>query len=607
MIPSFDKIRCSTCFISLSLPIFILILTLAGCTISKEHLDAFDETKQELASTLQVTKLPISVQIVVDDKTRNWVVSKRPSSLLSGNVIYSLPVGQQFLKGVQQIAGIVFGQVCSPDISACQTRLSVRIANFYIEHAWDARYLFGPIDCTYEMTMTVETELISEDGEKIYSNKLDAKTKGTEFATNGWGGVDNTEKILSRGLVNLIALWSRKFSQDIAQSQQALSFAKSSGGVDFITKSIGPEVIITSPDNNTETEQGEVLLRGHVISERPIKKSTISLNGRPLEDTRGVILVPKNARQIPIKRKILLPIGENIITVTATDEMGKIAQKVIRIVRFEPELFTETLLTRTSKVGERFALVVGISKYKHAEKGIPNLENAAKDACKFAQFLKSPKGGGFDEKNVLLLTDELATSSAMRKGLFTFLKRAIEEDLVFFFFSGQGTPEPGMIDNYYLLTYDADPASLPSTAIPTWEVNTAFQRNIKAKRAVLFVDACHISGIGKMTEVRNINMNMINKYIRRLSEVGEGMAVFTATQDGETAVVQQYKERDTGLFTHHLLEALTGAADDNSDGVVTLGEAVDYTIDVVSAVTRGKQRPQVGGKFDRNLPLSVLK
>jgi hypothetical protein len=61
------------------------------------------------------------------------------------------------------------------------------------------------------------------------------------------------------------------------------------------------------------------------------------------------------------------------------------------------------------------------------------------------------------------------------------------------------------------------------------------------------------------------------------------------------------------LFTHYLLEGLSGAADEDGNYIVTLGEVIDYTTDLVIAASRGRQQPDIEGAFDRNLPLAVLK
>ena len=408
-------------------------------------------------------------------------------------------------------------------------------------------------------------------------------------------------------VATLVALWVRKFVKDITQDSAVQQFAQTIAGPLMKAEAQGPEITILSLKESNTTDQGAVLLVGSIRSKSPISEIVTSLNGRTLQQARGVAVTPSQPGEIKLNKRIPLSMGENVIGITAVNEAGGTSQKVIRVTRHEPALAASTPVGRGSPIGERWAVVVGISEYQHTGKGIPNLTHSANDALGFAEFLKSPQGGGFEKEHVLVLTDKQATSAALRHALFTFLKKAIEEDLVIFFFSGQGAPEPGISENYYLLTYDADPDDLPSTAIPTWDVDIAFRRNIKAKRAVILADASHMSSIGKIAGTRGVTgSNLINRYLKSLSETGEGKAIFTSTQEGQISANTPLKGRNTGLFTHYLLEALSGAADENSDGMVTLGEAIDYTTDLVSAASRGRQLPDIAGKFDRDMPLAVL-
>ena len=56
-----------------------------------------------------------------------------------------------------------------------------------------------------------------------------------------------------------------------------------------------------------------------------------------------------------------------------------------------------------------------------------------------------------------------------------------------------------------------------------------------------------------------------------------------------------------------MLEGMRGKADRDSNGVVTLGEVIEYTQRQVQEDTKGRQHPDPGGDFDRNLPLAVIR
>jgi uncharacterized caspase-like protein len=92
--------------------------------------------------------------------------------------------------------------------------------------------------------------------------------------------------------------------------------------------------------------------------------------------------------------------------------------------------------------GQTYALLVGISKYAKPELA---LQFADADASVFGKLLESPLGGGVPEWQRLLLTDEKATTAAVRNGFQDFLKRrAGKNDTVLILIAGHGTVEvPG--------------------------------------------------------------------------------------------------------------------------------------------------------------------
>jgi hypothetical protein len=258
-------------------------------------------------------------------------------------------------------------------------------------------------------------------------------------------------------------------------------------------------------------------------------------------------------------------------------------------------------------VGQKWAVVVGISKYKNTGNNqITNLRYAAKDAQSMADFLKSPQGGGFD--NVYVMIDEDVTYKNMRYALFDYLGRALEEDMVLFFFAGHGAPDPDETKNLYLLTYDTDPNSVSSTAFPMWDVETALRRTIKAETVVMLTDACHSGGINPQIGTRGITVedNPTNDAILKLAH-SPGMVSITASEAREVSHESKKWGGGHGVFTHFLLEGLRGKADTDGNQKVCLGEMIDYTSEQVRRATRNKQHPDVSGSFDRQMPMAIVR
>lgn len=63
----------------------------------------------------------------------------------------------------------------------------------------------------------------------------------------------------------------------------------------------------------------------------------------------------------------------------------------------------------------------------------------------------------------------------------------------------------------------------------------------------------------------------------------------------------------SGVFSHYLIKALKGAADNNANGIVTIQEAFDYVGHRVKTYTHNKQTPLLSGNYDPNIPLSSLR
>jgi uncharacterized caspase-like protein len=257
--------------------------------------------------------------------------------------------------------------------------------------------------------------------------------------------------------------------------------------------------------------------------------------------------------------------------------------------------------------GERWAVIVGVSKY--ADDQITPLDYADDDARALYHFFTSESAGlgGFKEENVLLLLNEQATYREIRTALFTFLKGATEDDLVVIYFAGHGMPDPDRATNLYLLTYDTDVENVSGTAFPMEDVHTAVQRTY-ARDILVLSDACHSAGVGGQAAFRNLALNQINElFLERLQASTGGLTVFTASQVNQLSQEGPQWGGGHGVFTYRLIEALQGAADEDQDQIVTVGEMTEYVRDRVRRETRNAQIPSLSQTaFDPYLPLSVV-
>ncbi len=268
---------------------------------------------------------------------------------------------------------------------------------------------------------------------------------------------------------------------------------------------------------------------------------------------------------------------------------------------------TTPLPPLSSSSAQHWAVVIGVSDY--ADSRIPGLRYAAKDAQALHDWLVSPSGGRYAPTRVKLLLNRNATTAAIKEALYTWLRQAIEEDVVVIYFAGHGSPDsPDTPQNLYLLPHDTRYDAIASTGFPMWDVETALKRFIKARRVVVLADACHSGGVGVTFDVARRALgdpqpNRISSGLQSLASVGAGIAVISASDDRQLSAESAKFGGGHGVFTHYLLEGLKGKADYNQDSRVTLGELIPFLSEHVRRETLNAQSPTVAGRFDPALSL----
>jgi tetratricopeptide (TPR) repeat protein len=199
-------------------------------------------------------------------------------------------------------------------------------------------------------------------------------------------------------------------------------------------------------------------------------------------------------------------------------------------------------------VQDKWALVVGISKYQDSS---INLRYASKDAKDFYDYLV--KEAHFQPDHIRLLLDEKATKVNILASLGdNFLNRtAGPDDLVVFYFSGHGSPSSAdSAGDNYLVAHDTDKNSLLATAIPIQEFTNLIKKHVHTDRMILAMDACH-SGAA---EPGAKGLFRLNNFCVDEMVQGSGQYVLCSSQPSQ--VSWESKQYQNGVFTHCLLEGL---------------------------------------------------
>lgn len=247
--------------------------------------------------------------------------------------------------------------------------------------------------------------------------------------------------------------------------------------------------------------------------------------------------------------------------------------------------------------GQTYALLIGISKYQRPDL---SLQFAHSDAETFSKLLTSALGGGVPASNILLLTDDKATTAAVRNGFQDFLKRrATKNDTVIILVAGHGTVETPGSKNAFILTHDADPQDLTSTALPMAELQSLFEEQLqKVGRVFLFVDVCKAGTIG------SIQNTSVNSNVQQLGDIDGDLFGLLASRPREVSFEGPEFGGGHGAFSYFVMKGLGGAADADGNKVVTASELIDYVNRQVPDATKNKQHPREFGVYDNSMRLA---
>lgn len=260
-----------------------------------------------------------------------------------------------------------------------------------------------------------------------------------------------------------------------------------------------------------------------------------------------------------------------------------------------------------TKEGSAFALVVGIGRYR--DERIRPLNYTHADAEAFAALLTDRRRCGLPPENVRILLDEDATLFNIKNGISGWLyQHATSECTVFVFFAGHGGVESdrtGLEPDgtaKYLIPWDANADNLFASALSNVEFHHLLN-TIKAQRLVIFMDACYAGGVAQRG-ARDLGI-VANPY-ERLAE-GSGRLVIAAAQPNQRS--WEDASIGHGIFTHHLIDALSGGADLNEDGCVSIMDVYKYLEKSVPKsarqLSRSEQEPLMFGNIASDIILTI--
>lgn len=216
-----------------------------------------------------------------------------------------------------------------------------------------------------------------------------------------------------------------------------------------------------------------------------------------------------------------------------------------------PEKTKLTTQEKNRPVEDKWALVIGISKFQNPQ---INLQYSAADAENFAKFLTTEQS--FAPDHVKVLVNENATRSRILAELGDkWLPRvANPDDLVVIYLSTHGSPSDLDVDGVnYLIAHDTDVNSLYATGIAMQDLARIIKARIHCDRIVIVLDACY-SGVtsptGKgLVRTGNVDADSISQ--------GTGQLVISSSAPNQRS--WESNKYSGGVFTKNLIDGFRGS------------------------------------------------
>jgi tetratricopeptide (TPR) repeat protein/uncharacterized caspase-like protein len=241
--------------------------------------------------------------------------------------------------------------------------------------------------------------------------------------------------------------------------------------------------------------------------------------------------------------------------------------------------FLVSIIAYTQQVqkGNTYAVIVGISDYQ--SDGITKLRFANRDAQMFSDYLRSDAGGKIPQENIRLLIDSAATNAAVYNSLSWLTETVQKNDLVYFYFSGHGDMESETARRLgFLLAYNTPRTNYINNAIRIEDLNY-YTNTLSAKlnaKVILITDACHSGTL--VTSDYRLKFLVGNE----LRKAKENEIRITSCGPNELAVENEAWDGGRGVFSYYFINAMTGYADRDNNGMITVKEARQYMDSVIA-------------------------
>jgi len=253
-------------------------------------------------------------------------------------------------------------------------------------------------------------------------------------------------------------------------------------------------------------------------------------------------------------------------------------------------------------MSKKYSFLIGVENYQ--DNSINPVDYAENDVLELSNTINEL---GFDESNQIILNSNGATKATIESKLRRQVRRLTDDDILIFFYAGHGFSRN---DINYITTFDSQLGDLENTSIQLQDIFSQF-KNSDCNKIIMFLDACE-SGMQIDETAREIFYPIQEQVLEELLVNAEYQVCFASCKSDEKSYPSTKLKH--GIWTYHLIEALSGNATDAVIGnsKVTSESLQNYLVTSVRKTLRETyNRPYVqtpwvfGGKTNEFLIADV--
>jgi hypothetical protein len=267
-----------------------------------------------------------------------------------------------------------------------------------------------------------------------------------------------------------------------------------------------------------------------------------------------------------------------------------------------------------------YAVLVGVGEHRNPR--ILPLSATIKDVRAIREVLIDPTRCGYLEDHIHLLTGPAATRHSILSSMDWLADKAKQDKAAtaIFYFSGHGWKDKSRGSlRYRLIPYDCDLNKAESTTISDNHF-TKKLRSIGTDRLVVILDACHAGGMTMTKTPAPLPKGFEEappptSILERLGS-GSGKVILSSARENELSYIRNDNSRS--IFTHCLIEALSGQASGSHPGQIGILDVFTYLDQHVPVALKtgqykdprtgepARQHPILDSKQANNFPIALV-